>query len=81
MTAHDMSGHAGHAGHGDHAGQFRRLFVIMVFFAVPVVFASNMFATIVGYSLPDAAWIAWISPVLGTVMYFWGGSPFVTGAV
>ncbi|MCZ4077416.1 heavy metal translocating P-type ATPase [Rhodococcus sp. H36-A4] len=81
MAGHDMSGHAGHAEHGDHAGQFRRLFVIMVFFAVPVVFASNMFAMLVGYSLPDAAWIAWISPVLGTIMYLWGGSPFLTGAV
>ena len=24
---------------------------------------------------------AWVSPVLGTVMYFWGGRPFLTGAV
>ena len=36
---------------------------------------------LVGYSLPDASWIGWISPVLGTVMFVWGGSPFLTGAV
>ena len=24
--------------------------------------------------------VPWISPVLGTVMYFWGGRPFLTGA-
>ena len=75
------TGHGGHAGHGDHVGMFRRLFAIMLVLAVPVILASDMFAMLVGYSLPDAAWVAWISPVLGTVMFAWGGSPFLTGAV
>ncbi|MCJ1702043.1 heavy metal translocating P-type ATPase [Rathayibacter festucae] len=75
------SGHAGHGGHGDHVGQFRRLFWIMLVFAVPVVGFSGMFAMILGYSLPEASWVAWISPVLGTVMYVWGGRPFLEGAV
>ena len=72
----------GHGGHGaDHAAMFRRLFWLMLALAVPVVAASGMFALIVGYSLPDLAWVAWVSPVLGTVMYLWGGRPFLTGAV
>jgi len=75
------AGHGGHAGHGDHIGQFRRLFWIMLVLAVPVVGFSPMFAMILGYPLPDAAWVAWISPVLGSVMYVWGGRPFLTGAV
>nr|WP_143545498.1 heavy metal translocating P-type ATPase [Rhodococcus sp. 15-1154-1] len=75
------TGHGGHAGHGDHVGMFRRLFWIMLVLAVPVIVASNMFAMLLGYSLPDASWIAWVSPTLGTVMYAWGGSPFLTGAV
>ena len=74
-------GHSDHAGHANHVGMFRRLFAIMVVLAVPVVLASDMFAMLVGYSLPDEQWIAWISPVLGTVMFAWGGSPFLTGAV
>ncbi len=74
-------GHAGHAGHGDHVGQFRRLFWIMLGVAAPVVIFSGMFAMLLGYELPDAAWVGWISPVLGTVMFFWGGWPFLTGAV
>nr|WP_296770046.1 heavy metal translocating P-type ATPase [Rhodococcus sp. (in: high G+C Gram-positive bacteria)] len=83
-TAH--GGHAGHgggphAGHGDHVGMFRRLFWFMLVLAVPVILASDMFAMLVGYSLPGAAWIGWISPVLGTVMYAWGGYPFLTGAI
>ncbi|OZC75541.1 heavy metal translocating P-type ATPase [Rhodococcus sp. 06-418-1B] len=75
------TGHGGHAGHGDHVGMFRRLFWIMLVLALPVIVASNMFAMLLGYSLPDSSWIAWVSPVLGTVMYAWGGSPFLSGAV
>ncbi|WP_228479294.1 heavy metal translocating P-type ATPase [Microbacterium atlanticum] len=40
-----------------------------------------MFAMLLGYPLPDAAVVPWIPPVLGTVMFFWGGGPFLTGAV
>ncbi|MEU4311883.1 copper-translocating P-type ATPase [Nocardia sp. NPDC024068] len=51
----------------------------MLVLAVPVVAADMMFADLVGYTVPDA--LAWVSPVLGTVMYGWGGRPFLTGAV
>ena len=71
---------ANHGGHGDHVGQFRRLFWIMLVFAVPTIAFSPMFASLLGYDLPDNPLVAWISPVLGTVMYFWGGRPFLTGA-
>ena len=81
MSGHDMSGHGGHAGHGDHVGQFRRLFWIMLALAVPTVALSPMFAMVLGYELPDVAWVDWVSPVLGTVIYVWGGRPFLTGAV
>ncbi|MCZ4068819.1 heavy metal translocating P-type ATPase [Microbacterium sp. H37-C3] len=53
----------------------------MLILAVPVAGFSMMFAMLIGYPLPDAAWVGWISPVLGTVMYVWGGAPFLTGAV
>lgn len=75
------SGHGEHHDHGDHVGQFRRLFWIMAVFAIPVVGFSEMFADLVGYQLPDAAWVLWVSPLLGTVMYLWGGSPFLTGGI
>ncbi|WP_157897625.1 heavy metal translocating P-type ATPase [Mycolicibacterium rutilum] len=75
--AEHAGGHSGH-GHDDHVAQFRRLFWIMLVLAVPTVALSGMFAMIVGYSPPD---VPWVSPVLGTVMYLWGGRPFLTGAV
>ncbi|HEU5485186.1 MAG TPA: copper-translocating P-type ATPase [Microlunatus sp.] len=60
---------------------FRRLFWIMLALAVPVVAASPMFAMIIGYPLPDLPLLGWVSPLLGTVMYVWGGRPFLSGAV
>ena len=80
-AGHDISGHGGHAGHGDHVGMFRRLFWIMLVLAVPTVLLNGMFADLLGYTLPGAAWVRWVSPVLGTVMYLWGGKPFLMGAV
>ncbi|WP_436278144.1 heavy metal translocating P-type ATPase [Oerskovia enterophila] len=81
-SAHAGHGdHAGHGGHSGHVAMFRRLFWIMLALAVPTVLASEMFASIIGYSLPDVPGIAWVSPVLGTIMFVWGGRPFLTGAV
>ncbi|WP_226531256.1 heavy metal translocating P-type ATPase [Microbacterium paraoxydans] len=73
------TGHGGHAEHGDHVGRFRRLFWINLVIAVPVVAFSPMFAMLLGYDVPG--WARLIAPVLGTVMYVWGGWPFLTGAV
>ena len=75
------AGHGGHAGHGDHVAQFRRLFWIHLIIAIPVVVFSPMFAMLLGYSVPDFPGSLWIAPLLGTVMYVWGGRPFLTGAV
>ncbi|HEY5978596.1 MAG TPA: heavy metal translocating P-type ATPase [Microlunatus sp.] len=73
--------HADGGGHADHVGQFRRLFWIMAVLALPVIGFSPMFAMLLGYQLPAGAWTAWVSPLLGTVMYVVGGRPFLTGAV
>lgn len=74
---HGHAGHTGHSGHGDHAGQFRRLFWIMLALAVPTVGLSPMFADLIGYTTPPGA--IWIAAVVGTVMYLWGGWPFLSG--
>ena len=77
---HEAAGHAGHGGHGDHVAQFRRLFWWSLVLAVPVVALSPMFAMVVGYSVPTEGVIAWLPAVLGTVLYTWGGWPFLSGA-
>ena len=51
----------------------------MLALAVPVVAFSAGFAMLLDYTVPG--WAKWIAPVLGTVMYAWGGKPFLAGAV
>ena len=67
--------------HHDHVGQFRRLFWWNLVIAIPVVAFSPMFGMLLGYELPAIPGLAFIAPVLGTVMYVWGGRPFLTGAI
>ena len=76
----EHAGHGEHAAHGGHVAQFRRLFWIMLVLAVPVIAFSPMFAMLLGYAVPEGG-LAWVSPVLGTVMYFWGGAPFLRGSI
>ncbi|GLI29706.1 MULTISPECIES: heavy metal translocating P-type ATPase [Brachybacterium] len=78
---HQHGGHHGHGGHGDHVAQFRRLFWIMLVVAVPVVGLSPMFADLIGYTIPDVPGLRWVAPLLGTVMYVWGGKPFLSGGL
>lgn len=78
---HHPQGHQGHQGHDHHLDQFRKLFWINLVVAVPVVAFSNMFAMLVGYTIPAFPAAGWVSPVLGTVMYLVGGRPFLVGAI
>ncbi|TCC09884.1 heavy metal translocating P-type ATPase [Kribbella soli] len=78
----DHGGHGGpggHGGHGDHAAQFKDRFWISLALAVPVVFFSEMFADLLGYMRPDFPGAGLIAPVLGTVIFAYGGQPFLTG--
>ncbi|GEL17325.1 copper-translocating P-type ATPase [Pseudonocardia asaccharolytica] len=74
------AGHTAHAGHGDHAAVFRDRFWLTLVLAVPVVVFSGMFQELLGYTAVfPGSWL--ISPVLGTVIFFYGGWPFLAGAV
>ncbi|WP_298227825.1 heavy metal translocating P-type ATPase [Gryllotalpicola sp.] len=72
--------HTGHSGHGDHLAQFRTRFWWCLALAVPVVVFSPMFGGLLGYRI-DFPGALWISPVIGTVIFAYGGAPFLTGAV
>ena len=88
--AHVGDSHAGHGGHDHHdqhdkhAGHdpemFRRLFWWNLLLAIPVIVFSHMIQDWFGYSI-DGAWAEWVPPVIGTVVYVWGGQPFLKGAV
>jgi len=68
-----------HHVHGTHAAQFRDRFWWSLALAVPVVGFSPMFADLLGYALPSST--SWISPLLGTIVFLYGGWPFLTGAI
>nr|WP_302497373.1 heavy metal translocating P-type ATPase [Rhodococcus pyridinivorans] len=58
---------------------FRRRFWVSLVLAIPVVFFSHMVAELLGYRMPDFPGAMWIPPVLGTVIFVYGGMPFLTG--
>jgi Cu2+-exporting ATPase len=74
--------HAGHGGggHAGHADMFRVAFWRNLVLAIPVLVFSEQVQEWFNYdwSFPGSQWIA---PVLGTVIYFYGGRPFLTGAI
>ncbi len=73
--------HAGHGSGHDHSAMiadFLRRFWICLALTVPVVAISPMFQMAVGYSF-DFPGRDWVSVVLGSIIYFYGGWPFLTG--
>jgi P-type Cu2+ transporter len=76
---HDAAGHHGHGGHGDHAAQFRDRFWLTLVLAVPVVVWSHHVQMLLGYTAPTVPGQDLIGPVLGSIIFFYGGWPFLTG--
>ena len=79
--AHEDGGeHEGHGGHDDHAAQFRDRFWLTLVLSIPVVMWAPMIQEWFGYTAPEFAGAELIAPVLGSVIFFYGGWPFLTGA-
>ena len=64
--------------HAGHEKAFRDRFWVTLALAVPVVFFSEMFQMLLDYEVPGGRWIP---ALLGTVIFVYGGAPFLTGAV
>jgi Cu2+-exporting ATPase len=81
---HGHDKHAGHVGHDKHAGHdpemFRRKFWLSLALTLPVVATSEMVMDWFGYSL-DFPGVSWVGPVLGSIVYGYGGWPFLVGGV
>ncbi|WP_237742063.1 heavy metal translocating P-type ATPase [Arthrobacter sp. CAL618] len=76
---HEVHSHGEHAGHS--TAMFKNKFWLSLVLSVPVVLFSHMFAMIVGYTPPDFPGAMWISPILGTIIFFYGGAPFLKGGI
>jgi P-type Cu2+ transporter len=80
-TLHEShDGGDGHAGHGDHAAQFRDRFWLTLALSIPVVVWAPMIQEWFGYTAPRFPGVELLAPVLGSVIFFYGGWPFLTGA-
>ena len=78
----DQGQHQGHGNHSHHdPATFRDRFWFTLVLTVPVVFFSHMFQELLGYTAPHFTGSMWVSPVLGTAIFFYGGWPFITGAI
>ncbi|GAA3392378.1 heavy metal translocating P-type ATPase [Cryptosporangium minutisporangium] len=82
-SGHEHGGH-GQGGHDKHAGHdpeaFRRKFWLSLALTVPIVLTSPMVMDWFGYRL-DFPGIDWVGPTLGSVVFLYGGWPFLAGAV
>lgn len=70
--------HHSHEGH-DHHGNFKQKFFISLMFAIPIIILSPM----MGFKLPFQFTFTgsdWIVLILATILFFYGGQPFLAGA-
>ena len=81
---HSAKGHSAHSDH-DHShhdpAQFRDRFWVTLALTVPVIYFSEMFQELLGYAAPHFTGSTLVSPVLGTVIFIYGGWPFIIGAI
>jgi P-type Cu2+ transporter len=83
---HAGSGHDGHKGHDHHdhhammIHDFKKRFWVSVLLSIPVILFSPMVQDILGYSL-NVPYQMIISFVLSTIIFFYGGWPFLTGLI
>ena len=75
---------APHGGHDKHAGHdpeaFRRQFWIVLLLTIPVVIWSSEVQDWLGYVAPRFRGSEWVAPLLGTVVFAYGGLVFLRGA-
>ena len=59
---------------------FRRRFWLTLALTIPLVVTSHMVMDWFNYSI-DLPLMGWYGPVLGTIVFLWGGQPFLAGGV
>jgi P-type Cu2+ transporter len=78
---HRQDPHAGHDQHEGHSPEmFRDKFWLSFLLTLPVVFWSAHIQELLGYRAPAFPGSDWIPPVLGTVVFLYGGLVFLRGA-
>lgn len=73
---HEYPGHDKHAGHDPE--MFRRRFWLTLALTIPLVVTSQMVMDWFNYTV-DLPLMEWYGPVLGSIVFWWGGWPFLAG--
>lgn len=80
----DHGAHSEQGGHDKHAGHspemFRDKFWVSLVLTIPVVFWSVHVQDLLGYRAPTFPGSDWIPPILGTIVFIYGGRVFIEGA-
>jgi P-type Cu2+ transporter len=83
--AHGNGSHAEHAAHDKHAGHsvamFRDRFWLSLVLTIPVLVWSEMIQDWLGYAAPSFPLSSRTSAFFGTVLFVYGGMPFLRGGV
>ena len=77
--AHDKHAHDKHAGHS--VAMFRDRFWLSLALTIPILVWGHMLPSLFGYVPPQVPGARWIAPILGTVVFVYGGLPFLQGAL
>ena len=84
MYDHHDSHENRHEAHDKHAGHsvtmFRQKFWISLLLTLPALFWGHMLQNLLGYHAPAFAGARYIAPVFGTLVFWYGGWPFIQGA-
>ncbi len=77
--------HEGHAEHDKHAGHsvamFRDKFWLSLALTIPTLVWGHMLPSVFGYTPPAFPGSHLVAPLLGTVVFFYGGWPFLQGSI
>ena len=81
---HDAHGHGGHGDHDKHAGHspdmFRDKFWFSLVLTLPILYFSEQIQIWLGYQAISFPFVEWVNPVLGTILFIYGGLVFLEGA-
>lgn len=81
---HDADENAGHEDHHDHhlmmVNDFKRRFFVSLFITVPILFLSPMIQSFMGVNWKFTGDM-YLLFALSTILFIYGGKPFLTGAV
>ena len=76
--------HEAHAAHDKHAGHtpemFRDRFWLSVVLTLPILYFSHEIQTWFGFEAVHFRGVEWVNPILGTILFLYGGLVFLQGA-